>query len=422
MDWQRRYQLRNQVEASLWIVPVLAGFAAVLCHRLVWAFDLWTRWRLFHYSLDGARSIVGAISASMLTFIVFLMSMILIALQVAVGQLTPRIIAFAFSNPKVKWTLAMFTFTYMFSFSAQGRIDDPVPQLVVLTTLLLTLASTGVFLYFIDFMGKSMRPVSICEKLGGHCFAAIEEMYPAALADRAGTAPPADPGAAARTITHPGPAGVILSFDAQGLVELAARQDCLIQVVPQVGDFLPSGEPLFRILRGGAGLDAAELRRKVALGPERTIHQDVGFVLRIMVDIAIKALSPAINDPTTAIACLDHLQMLLRRLGERDLGEGRLKDREGNVRVLYAAPSWEDYLRLAVCEIRQCGGNSIQVVRRLRVLLDTLLEQLPELRAGELRAQLDLLDAAVARNFPDAGDRDLGLAGDYKGIGGRRLA
>jgi len=418
MDWRRRYQIRNLAESSLWILPVLAGGAAMACHRLVWAFDLWTRWTLFHYSLDGARAIVGAISASMLTFIVFLMSMILIALQVAVGQLTPRIIAFAFSSPKVKWTLGLFTFTYMFSFAAEGRLDDPVPQLVVLTTLLLTLASTGVFLYFIDFMGKSLRPVSICERLGGQCLEVIEAMYPAARADRAEEAP-AEGGAAARTIDHAGPAAVLLAFDAEGLVELAVRHDCLIQLVPQVGDFLPGGAPLFRVQGGGAGLDPGELRRSVALGPERTIRQDPAFVFRIMVDIAIKALSPAINDPTTAIACIDHLQMLLQRIGERDLGEGRLSDREGRLRVVYAAPAWEDYLRLAVCEIRQCGGNSIQVARRLRALLADLLEQLPG-RPEELTAQLALLDAAVARNFPDVGDLELALRADYKGLGGRR--
>jgi len=165
MTWLQHYKLRNFVTSSLWLVPVLCGVMAIVCHRIAWEFDLWTQWELLGYSQDSARSLIGAISAAMLTFIVFLMSMLVIALQVAVGQLTLRIIVFAFRKWVIKLALGIFTFTYMFSIAATGRIEKPVPQLVVLLTIIFTVISIAVFLYFVDYMGKSFRPISICEEL-----------------------------------------------------------------------------------------------------------------------------------------------------------------------------------------------------------------------------------------------------------------
>jgi uncharacterized membrane protein len=419
MTWLQHYKFRNFVKSSLWLIPVLSGLFAIACHRLAWKLDLWMQWELFGFSLESSRAIVSAISSAMLTFIVFLMSMIFIALQIAVGQLTPRIIAFAFRSNGIKASLGIFTFTYMFSIFAQGRLEKPVPELVVLLTILFSVVSIGVFLYFVDFMGKSLRPISICEKIAEKCVETIEAVFPRLLSDERDQVTKShltEWGIADCTINHESRSGVILAFDAEGLVRIAAGNNCMIRMIPQVGDFVPTGDPLFSIY-GGCHDD---LCRTVIFGVERTAEQDPEFVFRIIVDIAIKALSPAINDPTTAVACIDQLHRLLRRIGQRDLGDGTLRDQQGKVRVSFPTPDWEDFVNLAVSEILHYGADSIQVVRRLRAMLTDLLELLPERRKPEIVANIELLDRTVIRSFSDPFERQLAMFGDYKGVGGAR--
>jgi len=190
--------------------------------------------------------------------------------------------------------------------------------------------------------------------------------------------------------------------------------------VPQVGDFVAGGDPLFRVFGGGEGPAEEDLRGSVALGPERTLEQDPTFAFRIMVDIASRALSPAVNDPTTAVQAIDQIQHLLRHVGGRDLAEGREADVAGRVRLVYRTPGWEDFVQLAVTEIRQYGRDSIQVVRRLRAMLEDLVGTLPESRAPALHRELGLLENSAKRNFPDADDQTLAKTSDMQGLGGSR--
>jgi uncharacterized membrane protein len=141
-------------------------------------------------------------------------------------------------------------------------------------------------------------------------------------------------------------------------------------LVPEVGDFVAAGDPLFRIFDGGQDIPAERLHKTVALGQERTLEQDPMYAFRIIVDIASKALSPAINDPTTAVLAIDQIHHLLRAVGSRNLAEGHVPDRTGQVRLVYRTPDWEDFVHLAVTEIRQYGRESIQIMRRLRAMLE----------------------------------------------------
>jgi len=175
---------------------------------------------------------------------------------------------------------------------------------------------------------------------------------------------------------------------------------------------------VFRLYEGGEDISTDKLRASVALGQERTLEQDPTFAFRIIVDIASKALSPAINDPTSAVLALDHIHHLLRDVGSRSLGDGQEEDRAGHVRLLYRTPNWEDFVHLAITEIRQYGGDSIQVVRRLKAMLDNLIEILPEKRAPLLRLELSLLEATSKRMFADLYDQALAETGDLQGIGG----
>ena len=149
------------------------------------------------------------------------------------------------------------------------------------------------------------------------------------------------------------------------------------------------------------------------------MEQDPAFAFRIIVDIASKGLSPAINDPTTAVLAIDQLHHLLRSVGGRHLDEGLAHDRSGALRLVYRTPNWEDFVYLAVTEIRHFGGTSIQVARRLRAMLENLVEVLPPERTALLRGELTLLHRSAGRFFPEPEDQALADVSDLQGVGGK---
>ncbi len=176
---------------------------------------------------------------------------------------------------------------------------------------------------------------------------------------------------------------------------------------------------MFHLYEGGNALSDETLRQTVAVGQERTFEQDPALAFRIIVDIAAKGLSPAINDPTTAVLAIDQLQYLLAAVGRRSLEDERVRDKTGRLRLAYHTPDWPDYVTLAVTEIRQFGGTSIQIARRLRAMLENLVQVLPEVRKTLLRRELDLLHRSAVRFFPEPEDRALAGMGDSQGMGGK---
>jgi len=148
------------------------------------------------------------------------------------------------------------------------------------------------------------------------------------------------------------------------------------------------------------------------------MEQDPTFSFRILVDIAIKALSAAINDPTTAVLAIDQLQRLLRLVGLRDLRGEEFRDNAGQLRLVFRTPNWEDYVHLACTEIRHCGAGSIQVMRRMRSMLENLMQTLPPHRHAELQQQLELLDRTVDGHYAFPEDRALARIPDPQGMGG----
>ena len=156
------------------------------------------------------------------------------------------------------------------------------------------------------------------------------------------------------------------------------------------------------------------------VGQERTLEQDPAFAFRMMVDIASKGLSPAINDPTTAVLAIDQIQYLLRHIGVRYLGEGRRFDSQGTLRLVYRTPDWEDFVGLAATEVRHFGGTSIQVARRLRAMLENLIQTLPEERAYILRLELGLLEKSTRRYFLEKEDLTMAEISDLQDVGGKK--
>ena len=192
----------------------------------------------------------------------------------------------------------------------------------------------------------------------------------------------------------------------------------MIEFVPQVGDFVAAEEPLFVLYGGATAIHDRTLRSTVAFGPERTLEQDPMFAFRIIVDIALKALSPAINDPTTAVLALDQVQRLLRVVGRRQLRGEVILDNDGQPRVIFRTPNWEDYVHVACSEIRACGADNVQVARRMRAMLENLRRTLPEHRRAALEQELDLLDRAIERHYRDPEELALARIPDSQGLGG----
>jgi uncharacterized membrane protein len=177
------------------------------------------------------------------------------------------------------------------------------------------------------------------------------------------------------------------------------------------------GDTLFRIYEG-AEFPAEKLLQSIAIGMERTMEQDPSFGFRVIVDIASKGLSPAINDPTTAVLSIDRLHHLLRDIGKRRLDHGKVRDSNGHVRLIYHTPRWEDFVALAITEIRHFGASSIQVARRLHGMLENLIRTLSEQRLPPLQQELKLLKKSAERFFHEPEDRAMADVSDLLGLGG----
>jgi uncharacterized membrane protein len=178
-------------------------------------------------------------------------------------------------------------------------------------------------------------------------------------------------------------------------------------------------EPLFNLYGGARSVDEEALRDAVAFGSERTLEQDPTFAFRIVIDIALRALSAAINDPTTAVLAIDQLHRMLRRVGNRHLRTDAIRNQSGKLRVIFRTPNWEDYVHLAFSEIRSCGSTNLQIVRRLRAMIDNLVETLPTQCHPSLQQQLSLLDREIVRNFTYPEELALARIADSQGLGGR---
>ena len=202
------------------------------------------------------------------------------------------------------------------------------------------------------------------------------------------------------------------------LIVEAKKSNGVIEFVPQVGDFIATDEPLFKLYGGATSLDEWKLRSTVAFGPERTMEQDPTFAYRITVDIALKALSPAINDPTTAVIAIDELHRLLRKAGNQNLRADEILDETGQLRVIFRTPNWEDFVHLAFTEIRQCGAQNMQIARRLRAMIENLIQTLPKHRHAVLQRELSLLDRDIEKYFVYPEDLALARVGDSQGLGG----
>jgi uncharacterized membrane protein len=420
MDWLTRLWLRASIRSTLWVVPVIAYVTSFVAIRIGSYLDDWLQWSwAWKLELTTTQTALEGLVGSTISFIVFAFSSLLVAIQIASAQLTPRIIATTLlRDTTLRWIVALFVFTLSFSLGTLARTQERVQYLLLTGSVILGGTSTVAFIYLIDYAARLLRPVSIVWRLGEEGLKVIEQVYPSRISGNhkptARYEPTGNPG---RTVVHQGISAIVLGADLDILRLEATRTDGLIEFCHQVGNFVAVGEPLFHLHGGAVTANDALLRSAVAFGPERTIEQDATFSFRVIVDIAIKALSKAINDPTTAVLAIDQLHRLLRAVGRRHLHDDIIPDAGGIPRVYFATPDWRDFVELSCREIRLYGAENYQIARRLRAMLENLDHVLPEARRAALHEELVLLDQTLERLDLLPRDLELARSADLQGLG-----
>lgn len=369
-----------------------------------------------------AIAILSAIASGTLPLTGLVFSLAFVMVQFAATAYSPRLVSWLAGSALMRHSLGLFTATFLFALAALAWIDrsntGKVPLLTVWFAILLLLASIVAFVLLVERL--SMLQISrVLAYAGDQGRAVIARDY-RPLGEGARS-----PGGSAsdelppltQLVAHRGGPAIVQAIDVGQLVALAAKEHAVIALAWAVGDTVMDGMPLVRVHGAAAPVAEARLRRLVRLGTERTFQQDPKYAIRLLVDIAIKALSPAINDPTTAVQALDQIEDLLLRLGRSDLQAGRVSDAAGRLRLTFPVASWDDFLVLAFDEIRYCGANSIQVMRRMRALLQDLQEHVPEERRPALRGYLERVDKGIRRTFEDQDDRKDALDADRQGLG-----
>src|SRR6476661_8002153 len=388
MNWNRWYAFRSYLRSSLWIVPFIALLLEQVTFRVVYALDARATWvPPWPFGLSGTQTALQTIITLIVSFIVFTFGSLLVAIQIAGGQLTPRIIATTLlRNNVIRFTVGLFVFTLLFALGTVARVETNVPHLIVWVSAILGFASVMAFLFLIDYAALLLRPVSILWRVGEEGLSVVESVYPTPIRDTdTRPAQHSQLSAPDRIVSHQGTSAIVLAVNLEALAAEASRVDGAIEVVPRVGDFVASGEPVF-LLHGGSNVfDEGRLRGSIAFGRERTIEQ---------------------------------VHRLLRNVGKRHLHDEQIMDNAGCLRVIFPTPNWDDFVQLACREIRLYGAENFQIARRLRAMLGNLMKTLPESRRPALRLELELLDRTIEKLYPLPEDLAVARIADTQGLGG----
>jgi uncharacterized membrane protein len=378
-------------------------------------------------SVNSALATLGAIASGMMVLTAIIFSIAYITVQFSAIAYSPRLALWFASDSRMFHALGIFMATFVYTLWMMAWVDrrgnGAVPLMSSILVVVLLIASTYLFTLLIRGL-SDLQLNNTLRSIGAKGRAVIGAMYPNLdrsdstrenvidLADNARLS------AVTQTVRYFGEPRTIAKLNILNLVRMAEHAGAVIDVTRGVGDTL-SDESLLMNVRGAKKpLPERQLLASVRLEPHRTFEQDPKYVLRLLVDIAIHALSPAINDPTSAVHAMDQIEDLMRRLGRSELDVGYARDANGNLRVIFPVPTWEDYLHLAFDEIRQSGSNSVQVMRRLRSALVEVAEAVTsEPRAATMRAYLNQLDHGISRSALDADDRLYASHEDRQGLG-----
>ena len=377
------------------------------------------------YSVSTATSVLSTVSGAMVGLIGLVVTIGVLVVQMATGTLSPRFMRLWYRDRLQKVVLASFTATFVFSFALLRQVGEgPVSNVGITLAGLAVTVDLMLLLAYLDRFVRALRPVAVAAVMARSGLSIIADME-----ERAG----ASAGAGGDTVWatlcrvsgyHAVKSGAVQAMHVKGIMSFAEERDLTCALQHTVGDFgWNAGTVMMDVYGETRAGDEKRLQGMVALGHERTIDHDPAFAVRIIVDIAIRALSPAVNDPTTATQMLNHLGALLAGVGSRDLKvHGALVDSHGALRVTVPMRTWEDYLELGVSEIRKYGATSPQACRRLRAMLVDLEATVIPPNQPAVRRQLAILDSSVMSNFAEGEARTLALGSDRQGLGGPSIA
>ena len=423
--------VRDRQAMQPWLIPMVYVIGAVTgglaLPRIEHAWLTDATFQAFELSVSSAQAFLSAAASGMmaLTGIVFAMGFVMV--QFSAIAYSPRLVLWFARDKMLFHALGAFSATFIFALATLAWVDrggnGMVPPFSSAIVGVLIVVSMLMFSRLMQRL-SDLQISNVLHLIGDEGRAVVADMFGRSGYSPAEPAlePPPDLharlGPATQTLKYCGQPRTITELDVNALVGLARQAGGTIVMAAAVGDTLVEGEPLLTTHGAQTALSEDALLRAVGLGRERTFEQDPKYPIRLLVDVAIKALSPAINDPTTAVQTIDQIEDLLRRLGASHLDAGYAFDGNGVLRLVFPTPTWEDYLTLAFDEIRQFGAGSIQVMRRLRAALDGLAGWLPtEDRRQAVGRYLERLDRAIETSAFDAEDQRMALEDDRQGIG-----
>jgi uncharacterized membrane protein len=401
------------IRSSLWFLPAVMtlgaaclAFVSVYVDRLLLADQRAELAWLFEGGADGARGVLSAIAGGLITVTGVTFSITIVSLQLASSQFTPRVLRSFTANRATQVVLGVFigTFTYALLVlrsvrSAADNGEAFVPSLSVTTAIVMAISSVGFLIFFIHHISRNIQASVIIDQAAGDAHKTIEKLFPSQIGQPAeevshNSATPESEPLAILSDSE----GYLQHLDEESMFAWADKKRLLIRMEIAIGDFVSSGVVLVSIWPAEAVDDEVirQVRQSFVLGEERTTDQDIEFSLIRLVDIASKALSPGINDPTTAKVCLDRLGGLLILLGNRAMPEPVRCDTSGRTVLIASRPKFYRLLNLAFDDIRTFGVATPSVAVHMLLTLNRIARHIPlEQRALAVRqAELVLVDAA----------------------------
>ncbi len=423
------YKLRHYwqlLRSSFWFIPALMVALSVALAMGLIELDLdttqaWSsQWpRLFGATPEGARELLGTIAGSMMTVMGVTFSMTLVALTLASSQYTSRSLRNFMRSRVMQSTLGVFAgiFTYCLIVlrSVRGGEDDVafVPSMSLFVALILALVGIGFLIYFIHHIALSIQASSIIASVSEETLAAIHRLFPSQPSDASDDEQEDDPATQPPqgTVWQSVPAkkdGYIQAVDLKALIQLAQDKGMILRMERGIGAFVVKHTALASLAQEEAPDQATTdaLNATYTIARHRTVDQDPAFGIRQLVDIAIKALSPGVNDTSTAVICIDYLAAIMSRLAARELPSLRHHDDEGTLRVIAVRLSFEGLVGEAFDQIRRCADGNIAIMARLLTALEAIASQTQKpRRLRALRAQVQHITELADRTIPSAADR-----------------
>ena len=412
----------QETRASFWFVPAGIVLAAVCLAGGLIAVDanleahFHEQWPfLFGAGADGSRGLLTAVASSMITVAGVVFSITIVALSLTSSQYTSRVLRNFMRDRMNQIVLGVFVgiFAYCLVVLRTIRGGDEgafVPSLAVLGGLVLAFVGIAFLIYFIHYISLAIQASSIISAAAEETIAAIDHLFPKGLGDSADDqtdeAPPAALEGQSWVAIMARKTGYIESIDGDALLALASKRETIVRMERGIGEFVVEDTPLMSVT-GHEEPDeqaAAEFNAVYVISRQRTVQQDAGFGIRQIVDIALKALSPGVNDTTTAVMCVDYLGAILARLAVREIASPRRMD-EGELRVITRGPCFESLLAEAFDQIRQNAGGNVAILTRLLESLETIAGQATSFqRRHALRQQADLITALAVRTITSPHD------------------